>query len=444
MMKITFASLIALCLCAGESAGQSGAHPADLQAAVGKRSAGHPFNSRAGATFAMRVPGAVSGAGVPGMPAGPARAVLAGDRLIQTLAERWADGAWLNDYRITNSYDANGYETGTLQEDWDTVGNAWQQRSKVLFTNDAQGNRQQVVSQDWDDATHSFVNTARVSYTLNSSGKVTSMLTELWENNAWANSDSTIDSYDANGYLTNSRIETWDTATTAWVNAQQTAYTNSGNGSMQQATTQIWDASSSSWTDYYRITYSYNAANKDTLELSEFWFTVQWIPVARTTHGYDANNFLIHDLNELQDFAGGGWSKSDQSDYTNNVNGDPTQIIAQTWDSAGGWVNSNRYTMTYGTPGGVAGARADEAFALYPNPAVGHCDLNFTLPAAATVDLSLVDGLGRTVATIVAQERMEAGEYHRMVDVGSLANGSYLAVLRVNGASTIRRVELVR
>jgi uncharacterized repeat protein (TIGR01451 family) len=79
-----------------------------------------------------------------------------------------------------------------------------------------------------------------------------------------------------------------------------------------------------------------------------------------------------------------------------------------------------------------------------PNPTNGHCDIGFTLPVAATVDLELLDAVGHRVARMITGERLEAGEHHSSVDLSGLPNGSYLVTLRINGAPTVVRVELVR
>jgi uncharacterized repeat protein (TIGR01451 family) len=79
-----------------------------------------------------------------------------------------------------------------------------------------------------------------------------------------------------------------------------------------------------------------------------------------------------------------------------------------------------------------------------PNPTNGLCDLSFSLPTASTVDLDLLDLLGKKVATIISAQHFEAGEYRRPVDMSKLPSGSYLATLRVNGVPTVLRIELVR
>ena len=79
-----------------------------------------------------------------------------------------------------------------------------------------------------------------------------------------------------------------------------------------------------------------------------------------------------------------------------------------------------------------------------PNPTTGQAELGFTLTAASTVDLELVDGLGRTVAVLASGERLPAGAHTRLAEMADLPNGTYLVVLRINGVPTGMRLQLMR
>ncbi|HVZ39770.1 MAG TPA: T9SS type A sorting domain-containing protein [Candidatus Kapabacteria bacterium] len=134
--------------------------------------------------------------------------------------------------------------------------------------------------------------------------------------------------------------------------------------------------------------------------------------------------------------------------YTSSKDQKPSVEIVY-YDDAGQELGHDSTVVTGITTGG--GADVPEGIPgilgslnAYPNPTTGRCDLGFTLPMAGTVDLELVDALGRTAATFITHERMEAGQYHRAVDLGTLANGSYLVTLRVNGVPTVLRLELLR
>jgi uncharacterized repeat protein (TIGR01451 family) len=79
-----------------------------------------------------------------------------------------------------------------------------------------------------------------------------------------------------------------------------------------------------------------------------------------------------------------------------------------------------------------------------PNPTSGQLDLSFILPAASTVELGLRDALGRPAMTVIAQGREEAGIHRRSVDLSALPSGTYFVELRINGVTTVQRIELMR
>lgn len=84
------------------------------------------------------------------------------------------------------------------------------------------------------------------------------------------------------------------------------------------------------------------------------------------------------------------------------------------------------------------------ALTAHPNPTAGNCDLGFTLPAAAKVELEIIDGLGTKVMTVIDGEHLSAGEHHRVVKMGTIPSGSYMVSLRVNGVPSVLRMEVVK
>ena len=111
------------------------------------------------------------------------------------------------------------------------------------------------------------------------------------------------------------------------------------------------------------------------------------------------------------------------------------------YDENGQEVGHEQLDVTGGDPPGRivsgldGGDRGDRIAAMMgaltarPNPTSGRCDLGFTLPTAATVDLELIDARGNRIATVIQGERMAPGEHHRMVDMGAIASGTYLVTL---------------
>lgn len=92
------------------------------------------------------------------------------------------------------------------------------------------------------------------------------------------------------------------------------------------------------------------------------------------------------------------------------------------------------------------GAPTATALALAPprpNPAAGRVALPYRMDAAGHVRLTVVDALGRTVATL-ADGAVAAGEHTATLDARRLAPGVYAVVLDADGRRAVRRLTIAR
>ena len=75
---------------------------------------------------------------------------------------------------------------------------------------------------------------------------------------------------------------------------------------------------------------------------------------------------------------------------------------------------------------------------VFPNPATRRATVRFSVQEAATVRLTLIDALGRTVATL-AEGAVAEGEHTAALDASGLAPGLYVVRLSVDGAGVAAR-----
>lgn len=76
---------------------------------------------------------------------------------------------------------------------------------------------------------------------------------------------------------------------------------------------------------------------------------------------------------------------------------------------------------------------------LFPNPAQGLCQFQYSLYTPSQVDISLFDMQGRHLQTL-ERATHPAGNYTRYIDVGKLSDGIYIIGLRVNNSLRVYRV----
>ncbi len=87
--------------------------------------------------------------------------------------------------------------------------------------------------------------------------------------------------------------------------------------------------------------------------------------------------------------------------------------------------------------------RALQLRATYPNPAHGHAQINFYLPAGGRATLRLFDTLGREVAVVFDSFEAE-GWYSTRLDTQALANGLYFLRLQAGGSVLVRRLLVMK
>ena len=91
-----------------------------------------------------------------------------------------------------------------------------------------------------------------------------------------------------------------------------------------------------------------------------------------------------------------------------------------------------------GTVSGIA-----ELFPVSPNPTRGSATLSYALAAPSEVEITIVNMLGQTVATVVAPRTETAGT-HTVRWEGQLAAGVYVVRLQAEGTLVTRRMTVIR
>lgn len=121
----------------------------------------------------------------------------------------------------------------------------------------------------------------------------------------------------------------------------------------------------------------------------------------------------------------------------------PNGFAPQTLQNAGALTNNStvpdeakRATMT-------AGEFQKATLRCFPNPATVKVAFEYSLPEAATVTLSILDMMGRTVSQVVINQEAEAGIHHAEYRVESLPKGVYSCRLQA-GQQTITQKMLVQ
>ena len=336
--------------------------------------------------------------------------------------ENWSGGTWVNYSEQTNTYDGSGYLTNQLDQLWDGSSSSWNNNEQFSYTNNGNGTVQQNIKQSWNPSSGTWMNSERLSYTHNGSNQVLTLTYENWSGGAWVNYVKSTNSYDGSGYLTNNVFQLWDSSSSSWKNSSQTNYTNNVNGTTQQLIQQSW-LPTGAWSNSIRTIYTYNGSNQVLAMTTEFWSGGAWINYLKSTNSYDASGYLTNNLVQLWDSSSSSWENSNQTNYTNNVNGTTQQLIQQSWLPTGAWSNSQRATFTYTNSTGIHESN-EIPFHFFPNPTSGI--LNIALTSLSEYEVFNING-----------QRVAQGKTEGQIDITNLPTGSYqIIITNDDGRST--------
>lgn len=80
----------------------------------------------------------------------------------------------------------------------------------------------------------------------------------------------------------------------------------------------------------------------------------------------------------------------------------------------------------------------------YPNPFSNQTTLSYQLSHKATVSLKIVDIMGRSLSTPIAQQQQEAGQYRIPFEADDLATGFYFAILEVDDQQYVHKMLITK
>ena len=88
----------------------------------------------------------------------------ADNKVLVAITEIWGGINWLLDSRESNTYDASGYLTNSLSQQWSNFSGVWINQTQSIFTNTPSGSPIQIVTQTWDTGSSSWNNATRITF----------------------------------------------------------------------------------------------------------------------------------------------------------------------------------------------------------------------------------------------------------------------------------------
>jgi hypothetical protein len=270
----------------------------------------------------------------------------ANNLLLSQTYEYWLNGQWVLSSRYTNTFDATGNRLAGCTESFTDGQLASGQR--YTSTYDALGNTLSDLYEGW--ANGQWEKSYRRTYTYDADGNMLTYLHEDWSTGHWESNNRVAYTYDVNGHLLSSFEEKW--FTDGWKQVQRTTYTYDAGGKKVSYFTETWNLNSGQSAYVARISYTYNAEGRVTIELCEDgWYTQTLAFSWRNTYTYDARGRLTTYLEEYIDTNGGGF-QARREIYSYDAIGNQTSWAVEYLQS-GQWAVLYRGTSTFDANGNL-------------------------------------------------------------------------------------------
>ncbi len=279
------------------------------------------------------------------------------DQIIETISSDYktSTNSWALRYKSDYSYNGNGNLILINTFDWDTTSNLWTPKGNSHITYNNNGDIIEVRDSAWSASTSSFILTATYVYTYYPSGNMKSVVYSGIDYNStvFQLQTKTEYTYNAQNIETSYIIFNWNTTTNMWLKhykREMNYYTNmdlkqlinfTGNNSNNNNT---WD------TTYYS-NFTYNSAGKLDTRTTIIATPNSPFPNNRTYFTYDANHYLIYELQLNYNSTSQQYSDSTYySNYTIDSYGNTTQKNTFAFDAnTNTWVASRNSYYSFNT-----------------------------------------------------------------------------------------------
>jgi len=254
--------------------------------------------------------------------------------------------------RTINQYDSESKLTNRYFQDWNNGSNSYVNQSWNTYTYDINGNLTVHLILNW--MANSWVNNYKISRTYNSENLAIESLSQQWNapGNEWLNSSRSFSVYDQQGNQTQLLSQSWTAASSSWMNVQLNDYEIDAQGNLTSRTIKSWSASLNNWENQERYFWTYNANQQQIEFLVQEWNagTSMWLNDSKTENIYDSANLLTQELYANWNQANNTWEQSGKSDFTYTSAGKINEQISQIWLSASStWQNQSKQTYEYST-----------------------------------------------------------------------------------------------
>lgn len=314
--------------------------------------------------------------------------------------------------KVTNTYDANGSQTLTLLQDWDSTSQTWVNNWKEAYLYDSNKNLLQELPQNWNKTTMSWVNSEKELFTYDASNNLTKRLIQNWDESKQTFITNSEDDYTystGNQFLSATSLEL-DTTNTL-TNTSKFECTYDSNGQINGVISYLWNnntwvnneqINNLVWHKWYDKPTLFNGFGLLGSVVTNEWNGTAWENEEKETYTYDVFDNETSYLYET--WNGSAYETAPgtrNATYSYNSNNSMTQQIQQRWDPTS--KSMKNYLKTeysdFVIITGITSSDTDNSINIYPNPAQTTIYMTFA-QEQKNATIKITDMLGKEVRSI--------------------------------------------
>jgi hypothetical protein len=370
-----------------------------------------------------------------------------GFRQLTALKQQYRNNAWLDTLRYTYSrFTALNKPQRELRENAPTRGAALRPLRQENYQYNAAGKLTSDTTYVYANGALNTTATLAITFIYDAQGNLLQELQNVRVSGTWRPYGRSTYTYNALGQ--NTRILDEGYFGSTFLADDQELFTYNAQGQVIVDDFQLADASGTSFSPFQRDLFTYNAAGLRLTDVQQQYNNGAYANAYRVTNTYTAAPIGLPATLQLASYiverASGAttWVPYSQGIETYDADGNLTTDLYQVYVN-GAYANDYRYLYTYQRVLATASAkelRAGLTVAPNPGPAGRSAELYYTLPTAAPVSVSVLDGLGRVVLSLPAIPQA-VGEHTLRLPQMPRAAGLY--AVRLTAGTQSQTVKLV-
>jgi len=240
-----------------------------------------------------------------------------------------ASSMFKNNKRAYFAYDSGGLLTESVVRTIDKNGVNWSnsQHSEYKYSG---FHLYEETYYSWDKTLADWANFTKNKYTYESDSSLKSIFYEPWNaaDSIWDYSTLDVLTYDQNKKVTTLANQKWNKNLESWDKYLRVNFTYQ-NGKVSEKVYQVWNSNTQLWDDYQKETISYEGADKSEVIIQLYSIVDGWVNSTRnvftyTNFGQDSNTEYIWS---------GSWVKNKKMTYTYLAANIETVVVTQQWQA---------------------------------------------------------------------------------------------------------------